>query len=346
MSQSAYPGAVRRDDPQLTERQRRVFLALLRVHLQTASPVASETLALQGDLRWSSAHIRGVLGELESLGMVQRAHASAARVPSAGGYAHYVRSELTPQPAGADLVDRIDENLRRSAHDVEQLLHEASRLLSTLTSQMGLAVTWSLDVERLMNLEINPVDARRLLLVLRLGTGTARTLMVPLESPLSPAALEDVASVLRERLMGRHLSEVLDRLERDPELVRDSAVRMVARSVLASWKGPRATSLYSAGAGHIAGQPEFAGNQQLGPLLSLVDQGPPLDRLMVDSVENQLAVRVGLDEDQALQGMSLVSFVLPGTWPGAVGVLGPLRMDYARVMAVVDAVGSRVAHYL
>ena len=77
-----------------------------------------------------------------------------------------------------------------------------------------------------------------------------------------------------------------------------------------------------------------------------VESRSPLDRLMVGSIEGQVAVRVGLDEDDALDGCSLVSYVLPGTIPGAVGVLGPLRMDYARVLAVVDAVGGRVSDLL
>ena len=83
-----------------------------------------------------------------------------------------------------------------------------------------------------------------------------------------------------------------------------------------------------------------------GQAMRVVENGPPLDRLMVESAEGQPMVRVGLDEDRALSGCSLVCYPLPGTVRGGVGVLGPLRMNYARALAVVDAVGSRVASYL
>jgi heat-inducible transcriptional repressor len=106
------------------------------------------------------------------------------------------------------------------------------------------------------------------------------------------------------------------------------------------------TARFSAGAGRIAEQPEFAGRPHLGSLLRAVENGPPLDRLMVEGIEGHPAVRVGLDEDAALSGCSLVSYPLPGDVRGAVGVLGPLRMDYARIFSIVDAVGRRVAELL
>lgn len=346
MSHPAFPGGLTREDPDLNERQREVFEALVRVHGLTARPVGSEALAHQGRIRRSPASIRSAVAELESLGLVKREHASAGPVPSAAGYAFHVRTELTPEPLPAGLLHEVDETLRRSTHDVEQLLNEASRLLSTLTHQLGLAVAASLDRERLTNLEIAALDPQRALLVLSLGRGAARTLVLELESPLDRAELEEVGGVLRERLVGRALSEVRERLADDPELVRRTAVRLVARAAAACLKRALSTVLFSAGAGHIASLPEFAGSEQLGSLLRVVENGPPIDRLMVDSVEGQPVARVGLDEDRALNGCSLVCFPLPGAVGGAVGVLGPLRMNYARALAVVDAVGSRVASYL
>jgi hypothetical protein len=114
---------------------------------------------------------------------------------------------------------------------------------------------------------------------------------------------------------------------------------MVARAAAESWSQPVSTPLFSAGTMHIAEQPEFALGSRLGSLLRVVESGTPLDRLMVHSVEGQVAVRVGLDEDRALSGLSLVSYLLPGPVRAAVGVLGPLRMDYALALPVVDAVG-------
>ncbi len=346
MSEPAFPGRYTDQDPDLSHRQRDVFAALVTLHGRSARPVGSEVLAHSAGIPLSSASIRGALAELESAGLLERSHASAGRVPSPRGYRFFIRTLLTPAVLPIGLMAQVDETLTRSARDVEHLLHEASRLLSSLTHQLGLALADSLDRESLTRLDLVATDPRHALLVLNLGPSAVRTLALALESPLDAGELEAVEAVLRERLLGRTLAEVRERLAADPELVRHSAVCMVARAASASWAQPVTTPLFSAGAMHMAEQPEFAGSPRLGPILRVVETGSPLDRLMVASVEGQAAVRVGVDEDLALAGCSLVSYALPGSIHGAVGVLGPLRMDYAQALAVVDAVGARVADLL
>jgi heat-inducible transcriptional repressor len=346
MSQPAFPGRLNREDPDLTERQSRVFAALLRVHSATARPVGSETLAGRPEIRLSPASVRAALADLEAAGLLERSSVSSGRVPTARGFEFHVRAMLSPAELPAALVEEVDARLRRSVDDVEAMLDEASRLLSALTRQLGLALATALDHESLAGLDLEPLDERRALLVFHLGAGALHTLVLELESPLEHAELVEVAGVLRERLVGRLMSEVRDRLAHDPELVRGSAVRIVALAATGSWAHPVSTPLYRAGISRIAEQPEFAATERLTPILRLVESGSPLDRLMVMGVEGHAAVRVGLDEDSALAGCSLVSYALPGSIRGAVGVLGPLRMDYARALAAVDAVGRRVADLL
>jgi heat-inducible transcriptional repressor len=346
MSHPAFPGSVNREDPELTERQRELFVALVSLHGDSGRPVGSESLAQRARIPLSPASIRSGLASLEGMGLLARAHASAGRVPSETGYDFLVRHLLTPAALPAEVLAQIDETLRRSAREVEHLLSEASRLLSELSHQLCLALTMSVERERLTKLELEPLDARRVLMVLGLAGGSVRTLLLELESPLERKDLEEVATVLRDRLIGRDLAEVCDRLAADPELVRRSAVRLVSRSAAAQWGPMGSTARFSAGAGHIAEQPEFAGRSELAPLLRVVESGPPLDRLMIEGIEGRPAVRIGIDEDVALSRCSLVSYPLPGQLRGAVGVLGPLRMDYARVFSLVDAVGRRVAELI
>lgn len=346
MSHPAFPGGLHQEDPDLSPRQREVFAAVVELHGASAQPVASDTLAQLGRIALSAATIRNELAGLESAGLLARSHASAGRVPSVRGYEYFVRTLVVPAVLPRDLVAQMDETLSRSAQDVERLLHEASRLLSSLTHQLGLALAASLERETLTRLDLAGSDERNVLMVLSLGSTAVRTLALELESPLGEDQLREVAGVLRERLLGRALAEVRERLASDPELVRRSATRMVARAAAESWSRPVSTPLFSAGTMHIAEQPEFALGSRLGSLLRVVESGAPLDRLMVHSVEGQVAVRVGLDEDRALSGMSLVSYLLPGPVRAAVGVLGPLRMDYALALPVVDAVGARVTELL
>ncbi len=334
MSEPSLPGRLSREDPDLTERQRGVFRALIELHGRTARPVSSEQLAQQAGIPLSPASIRGALAELETLGLLERPHASSGRVPTARGWEHHVRVLLTPAPLPAAWVEEMDRVLLHSTRDIEHLLNDASRLLSAFTRQP------------LAGLELAALDRRRALLVLHLRARAVRTLVLELDSPLEAAELDEVATVLRERLIGLPLAAVRQRLAGDWELARGSAVRVVARSARGSWAEPISTPLYRAGVMHIARHPEFSDTHRLGSLLQVVESGSPLDHLMVACLEGQAMVRVGVDEDHALSGCSLVSYALPGTVSGAVGVLGPLRMDYARVFSVVDAIGARLAERL
>src|SRR5262245_7184913 len=120
MASYAVPGRLSREDPDLSDRQRELFAALVRLHEDTARPVGSETLA-QAGIALSPASIRHALGELESLGLLERAHASAGRVPSVRGFEFFVRALLTPRPLPPEVADEIRHRLESSTHDVEDL---------------------------------------------------------------------------------------------------------------------------------------------------------------------------------------------------------------------------------
>ncbi len=346
MSSPTLPGSVSASDPDLSERQRRVFARLVSLYRHDARPVSSERLGRAADVRQSGTRLRGMLAELEGLGLLERAHAAAGRVPSAAGWEYFVRVVLEPAVIPAEVEDAIAERLAQSRHDVERLLHEASRLLATFSHQLGLAVAASLEGERLSSLELEPLAESRVLLILGLEGLRSRTLVLELDTPLDRGALVEVTDVLREQLLGGTLATARARLAQDPELARHSAVRIVARAATASWARALDTPLLTAGVSHIADQPEFADGTRLGPVLRALESGRSFERLMVGGLQGHAGVRVGVGPEEGPAMLSLVSYALPGAVSGAVAVLGPMRMDYATTIALVDLVGTRVSDLL
>jgi heat-inducible transcriptional repressor len=346
MSTPAIPGRLTPSDPQLSERQRTVFARLVAVHRRAARPVSSERLGRAPELRRSGASLRGTLAELEELRLLERPRAGGGRVPSARGWEYFVRVMLEPAALPPEIEDAVAERLSQSRHDVERLLQEASRLLASFSHQLGLALAASLEDEALVSLELEPLGERRALLVLGLAGHRARTLVLELDTPLERGALQEVEAVLREQLLGGTLAGARERLATDPALARHSAVRIVARAAAASWRRPVDTPLLTAGVSHIAEQPEFADGARLTPVLRALESGSPFERLMVSGFQGHAGVSVGVSAERGLAGLSLVSFPLPGAVSGAVGVLGPVRMDYATTIALVDLVGTRVADLL
>jgi heat-inducible transcriptional repressor len=346
MSSPVIPGRLRDSEPELSERQRRVFASLVALYLDEARPVSSERLRHAGGRGEPGGRLRRTLAELEEMGLLSRAHTAAGRLPSASGWEYFVRAVIEPAPVPAAVEDVVAERLSQARHDVERLLQEASRLLAMFTRQLGLALADSLEDEPLSALDLQPLGERRALLVLGLSGLRTRSLALELGTPLGRDALAEVTDVLRAALVGRPLAEARRRLADDAGLARHSAVRIVARAAVASWGRAVDTPLLSAGVAHMADQPEFADGSRLAPVLRVLESGGPLERLMVSGVRGHAGVRVGLAPESGLASMSLVSYPLPGAIPGAVAVLGPMRMDYAASLALVDLVGSRVADLL
>lgn len=342
MSEALIPGRRSSLDPDLSDRQRRALLAFVEIHEATARPVGSERVALHPAVTLSSASVRQDLAELERLGLLERSR-TGSRVPTLQGFELYVRTLLSPQPLDPALEAIIEETISRSRRTVEEMLEEASRLLASLTRQLGLALASSLEHARLANLDLGPLTERRALLVLALEGGAVRSLVLELESPLPGDALREVAEVLKEHLLGLTLAEVRLALQADPALSGISAVRIVTRAAARSWSAPISTPLYAAGAVNMAGQPEFSESLHLAPVLRAVETGDPIGNIMVGGSEGFAEVRVGLEP---LAGCSLVAYTLPGPVRAAVGVLGPLRMNYSLAYAVVDRMGSRLSQVL
>src|SRR5262249_8549563 len=131
-----------------------------------------------------------------------------------------------------------------------------------------------------------------------------------------------------------------------PQLARHSAARIVAKAATASWAHPVETPLLTAGMSHMVDQPEFARGPWLGVVLRELESGGAGERLMVSALQGHAGVQVGVGTARVLASLSLVSYPLPGAISGAVAVLGPMRMDYATTIALVDLVGTQVSDLL
>ncbi|MFM7231608.1 MAG: HrcA family transcriptional regulator [bacterium] len=345
MTLPSLPGRPGASDPDLSDRQRAVFARLVALHGRDARPVSSDRLSRTGGIRQSGASLRSTLAELEGMGLLERSHAAGGRVPTAVGWSYFVRAVVEPAPLPAEVEDLVLERLSQSRHDVERLLQEASRLLASFSRQMGLALAATLDDARLASIELERIGERRVLMVLGLEGLRARSVVLELDTPLEREALAEVAEVLAGELVGGTLREARTRLAADPALARHSAVRIVARAATTGWARGVETPLLTSGMSHIAEQPEFADGARLVPVLRALESGGSFERLMVSGLQGHAGVQVGIGP-AAAAALSLVSFPLPGAVHGAVGVQGPMRMDYATTLALVDLVGARVSDLL
>ena len=341
------------DADRLSPRERTVLRLVVEHYVRTASPVGSKTLAGTEALPLSPASVRSTLAALERAGFLGHPHTSAGRIPTPAGYRLFVDELMTP--TGLDAAERrlIRDGLDQLSGDPETLGRETSRLLGRLSHLLGVVLSPKLARGTLERIDLVPLSSTRVMLVLAVKGGLVRTIIAETDAALPDRGLDRVVSRLNERLAGLPLEEVRrTAAERVADLdAEDStgAVRLVLREApqLFAEEGRRAVL---GGATRLAAQPEFQAPEEMRALLDLIEHDQVVVHLLESANAREPAgderavVLIGQelsegDESSDLASYSVVTapYEREGT-RGAVGVIGPVRMDYARASALVEHV--------
>ncbi len=333
----------------LSERELKILEAVVRAYVETAEPAGSQTIARRSGLGVSSATIRSTMNDLERKGYLSHPHTSAGRVPTDLGYRTYVET----LPRGSQLRAGERHLLRSeltdgttAARGAEEVLRRAAEVLGVLTQELGVAVAPALDEVVLERLDLVPVSSERVLLVFNLRSGVVRTIFVQVPAQVAPVALHEVQRVLNERLAGHTLREIRATL---PERLRDSGgsdegSRQLLNIFLA--QGDELFDLDDAANGVVLGsarlladQPEFAADSgRMRELLQLTERRDLLRSALESRRRRGLHISIGAEhDDPRLSGFTLVtsSYSAAGV-AGVIGVMGPTRMPYDKIIRLVE----------
>lgn len=327
----------------LTDREIRVLEAVIQVYIETAEPAGSQTVAQRFPIGVSSATIRNTMSELEEKGYLYHPHTSAGRIPTDRAYRWYVDNliRLAP-PSHEDQRALQAELVYRSA--MEEILRRAAQVLGVLTQELGVAVAPAFDRVVLERLDLVTVASDRLLLVFHLKSGAVRTIFVEVARRIVPEAVQRVTQILNERLAGLSLAEIRTTLS---ERLRDADSGPHERELLNIFieegeeifslsTGPETVVLGSAQM--LAGQPEFATSGRIRDLLDLTERRDLLRQALSARRADGLTITIGGEHnDSRLTGFTLVtSSYRSGDLTGVIGVIGPTRMPYDKIIGLVD----------
>jgi heat-inducible transcriptional repressor len=327
----------------LTSRERQVLQAVVQSYIQTAEPAGSRTIAKVFPLGVSAATIRNTMSDLEERGYLSHPHTSAGRVPTDRAYRVYVDSLIWEPGVAPSDQDTLRRELgNRSA--IEDILRKAAQVLGVLTQELGVAVGAPLDSGVLERLEMLQVSEDRMLLILVLRGGAARTIFVEVSSQLPRDVVASVSGVLNERLGGLTLREIRrtlrDRLRDSgggpPEQELLNIFVEEAEQIFETSAEPRDVVLGSAQL--LADQPEFHSNEQMRALLELTERKDVLRQALTARRTPGLSVTIGGENiDPRLSHFTIVTSTYhSGGLSGVLGVMGPTRMSYEKVIALVE----------
>ncbi len=340
----------------LSSRERRVLEAIVQSYVESAEPVGSRTIARRFGLGVSAATIRNAMSDLEDKGYLFHPHTSAGRVPTDRAYRLYVDALMGQPRLTREDREAVRDGLAREASAVTAVLRRAAEVLGVLTQELGVAVAPSLDTAILERLDLVAVTSERLLLVLTLESGLVRTIFVQIPGTLNPEALVSIAAVLNERLAGLTLRDVRQTLA---ERLRDSGappehtelldIFLATGDQIFDLAPQDGTDVVLGHTSVLADQPEFAAAAKMRELISLTEQRDVLRRVLGSRAEtNSLTITIGGEnERRELANLTLVtSPYQAGPLTGVIGVLGPTRMPYEKVVALVEHTSKMVSDVL
>ena len=334
----------------LNERERDILHRVVFNFIQSAVPVGSRYISKHFDSQLSPATIRNVMADLEELGFLSHPHTSAGRVPTDLGYRYYVDYLMEAQSLSEKEIIQIEQQLNTAA-DPDSLLKETSRLLGKISKQLSVVSSPHISSGIFEKLELISISSSRILVVISIRTGLVKTLMMEVGIEIKREYLEQVSRLLNERLSGLTLREIRDTFverTRDMQDEGTGLVRLFIDSVDSLFDDMRdRDKVHISGTQNIIDQPEFIDPKNFRSVIELIENDDIIVHLLEkhEHIDKNFAITIGSENDDSkAKEYSIVSatYDLDGI-KGRVGVIGPKRMEYAKLIPLVDHVAKLVA---
>lgn len=328
-------------------RKFRILQAIIDDYILTAIPVGSRTISKKYEMGLSSATIRNEMSDLEELGYLDQPHVSAGRVPSAKAYRLYVDQLLKTGQIRADDVDSIRTHFSERTGKMEDVINRAAQVLSSVTHYTSLVMSPKSMEMTLRTLQLVPVSNSSALLVIVTDNGIVRDSVIRVDSDLDADALYAISRMLTERLAGHTLMETQELLRSmSREFAEKRTVLNGIGALVADVENQQAKAkLAFGGSSNILNFPEYSDVEKAKNFLALLETKDTLLQLLEQHQNVAFTVRIGPETGvPELKDCSLVTatYSLGDHTQGAIGIIGPTRMQYGRVIGALSVMGEQL----
>ena len=337
---------------ELSERKKRILKAIVDAHIVDGEPVGSKYIMQDEHLNCSSATIRNEMAELEALGYLEQPHTSAGRVPSELGYRFYVDSLIESYAMTTSEITEINKLLKSKMNELDQILLAASRLAGNLTNYTSFVMKPRASSVSIKRFDVIYVDRHSLLLVMISDGGAVVTKRLSIEQGVSQLTASDLAVALNDHIAGLTANEItlpiiveLENAMGDKSGIVNPIIKIIYESMNELDDG----DLKVSGMDRLLQYPEYSNKDHLRELLGALENKEDILDLVSDSDGEGVSVVIGSESSVKVMNNSALVFkpvVRDGKTLGAIGIIGPRRMDYAKVVATIEGLAGNVESIL
>ena len=331
---------------ELSERKKKILRAVVESYVQSAEPVGSKAILELADLNVSSATIRNELADLTEQGYLEQPHTSAGRIPSPKGYRLYVNELMEEQRLSIEETRQINEALHLKMKELDKVIDQAGRMVSQLTNYPAFALAGGARRTTIRRFDLIMVDENSFIVVVMTDNNVVKNKLIHLPTELSEPQLQLLTTLLNSSFVGKSLDELTPELMRVAEHAAGSSyglISLVVSFAMEVLDDMENSPVYTAGTSHILNHPEY---QDVGKAKKLMNY------LSGDQVQSLALPTMGDENTRILIGpenvadelkdtsVVLASYDIGDGMRGVIGVVGPTRMDYAKVAAKLSYVAD------
>lgn len=331
---------------ELDDRKKKILQAIVEEYIDTAEPVSSGNLTEKGDLNCSSATIRNEMAELEKIGFLEKTHTSSGRVPSQKGYRYYVDELLREDDLSRTEIELIKEKLEHKVNDLEDLTKIATTTLSEITHYTTIAIGPSVNKHTIVDIKFVLLGSRVLMAVILTDSGIIRESIIKFDEDILPEQIDDLTSIFKNKLTGKSLDEINIPMEEFINKEMKTGINIIKKIIEEINKILSDTNrIYLEGANKVVDMPEFKKTDVAKDFLNVLDAKDLVSDILNTGIAKDINVYIGEEsEKEELKNFSIVTFnhLLDGKDIGTIGIIGPTRMDYSKVISVMKYISKKI----
>ena len=335
----------------LSERKKQILKAIVDAHIEGGGPVGSKYILQNQQLTCSSATIRNEMAELEEMGYLEQPHASAGRIPSEQGYRFYVDSLIEHYVMTTNEIAQINDLLRTKMGELDQILVAASHLASNLTNYTGIAIKPKISSVCISKFEAIYLEPDHYILVAVAST-SVKSKHIHGQPIYTQASVAKLASLFNRHLTNLSADQITLPMimEMEAEMGADAAMVSPAIKVVYDILSELDQGeMRVSGINHLLQYPEYSNVEQLQELLGTLEKKEDILNLVSKSESDGINIVIGSESEVKVMNNSALVFkpiVKDGKTLGAIAVLGPRRMDYAKVLATLEGLSGNIANII